>query len=125
MGYLEAGVGDAEVVDPVDFRKEADHLAEGVGNAEQQHQSDEAVEARVVHEGRPYGREEHRHEDGNHQYEHHHADQIDPRQVDRDLIATLHSRNQHASTLSRLIHIKAKILEGKDVAKRCHKERLM
>ena len=46
----EARIGDAEGVDPADFRIEADDLAEGVEDAEQQHADDEAVEARIVQE---------------------------------------------------------------------------
>ena len=44
----EAGIGDAEGVDPADFRIEPDHLAEGVEDAESQHADDQAVEPRVV-----------------------------------------------------------------------------
>jgi hypothetical protein len=119
MGDFKRRVGNAEVIDPIHFRKQADDLAEGVGDAEQKYQTYEAVEAGVVHEGRSDGGKEHRHQNGDHQDEHHHADQIDPRQVDRHLLRVVrHCRNQHASTLSH--HLTAKTLEGKDVAKRCH-----
>ena len=34
---LDAGLGDAERVDPADLRKQPDHLAEGQHDADQQH----------------------------------------------------------------------------------------
>ncbi len=97
MGDVEGRVGDAEAVDPVHFREQADDLAEGVGDAEEENETDEAVEPRIVHEGGADGGEEHGDKHGHDEDEHHHADQIDPRQVDRDLIRTFrHGRHQHA-----------------------------
>ena len=55
---LDAGLGDAEGVDPADLREQAEHLPEGEHDADQQHRDDDAVEARIGEEGgrRPAGR---------------------------------------------------------------------
>jgi hypothetical protein len=101
MRIFEARIGDAEAVDPVHLGEEAHHLAEGMGDAEKEDQADEPIEPRIVHEGGANGGEEHGHEHGHDEDEHHHADQIDSRLVDRDLLRMFrHGRDQHASTLS-------------------------
>ena len=46
----EAGIGDAEIVDPGDLRIEPDHLAERQDGADQQHQPDQRVEAGIGEE---------------------------------------------------------------------------
>ena len=46
----EAGIGEAEIVDPGDFRIQPDHLAERQHDADEQHADDQRVEARIGHE---------------------------------------------------------------------------
>ena len=47
------GIGDAEIVDPGDFRIEPDHLAERQDDADQQHRADQRVEAGIGEEREP------------------------------------------------------------------------
>ena len=47
----EAGIGNAEIVDPGDLRIEPDHLAERQDDADQQHRADQRVEAGIGEEG--------------------------------------------------------------------------
>ena len=46
----EAGIGEAEIIDPGDFRIEADHLARRQHDADQQDPDDQRVEAGIGHE---------------------------------------------------------------------------
>ena len=46
----EAGIGEAEIVDPGDFRIEPDHLPERQDDADQQHAEDQPVQAGIGHE---------------------------------------------------------------------------
>ena len=46
----EAGIGEAEIIDPGDFRIEPHHLAHRQDDAETQHADDQRVEARIGHE---------------------------------------------------------------------------
>ena len=48
----DAGIGDAEGVDPADLRIEAQHLAEGIDDADEQHADDQAVQAGIGQEAR-------------------------------------------------------------------------
>ena len=48
----DAGIGDAERVDPANFRVEAQDLAEGVDDADEQHAEDEPVQPGIGHEAR-------------------------------------------------------------------------
>ena len=49
----DAGIGDAEIVDPADLRIEPQHLAEGIDDADDQHADDEAVQAGIGQEAVP------------------------------------------------------------------------
>lgn len=72
------GVGEAEVVDPVDFAEQADDLAEGHQYADEQDPEDEPVEARVGEEGGDdLRRENERHEAGDDE-KHQHPHEVDP-----------------------------------------------
>ena len=46
----EAGIGDAESVDPADLGIEPQHLAEGIDDADDQHAEDEAVQTGIGQE---------------------------------------------------------------------------
>ena len=48
---LDAGLGDAEGVDPADFGKQAEDLPERQADADEQHGDDDAVQAGVGEEG--------------------------------------------------------------------------
>ena len=50
-GRRQAGIGDAEIVDPGDFGVEPDHLAEGQDDADEQHAADQGIEAGIGEEG--------------------------------------------------------------------------
>ena len=74
----QAGIGDAEIVDPGDFRIEPDHLAERQDDADQQHRADQRVEAGIGEEGCDDLLVEHdRHQRAQHQ-EHQHPHQENP-----------------------------------------------
>ncbi len=60
LAHFEAGIGDAEAVHPLHFRREARDLAEGEDDADEQHAEDDAVEARIIEEGGPDLPVEHR-----------------------------------------------------------------
>ena len=74
----EAGIGDAEIVDPGDFRIEPDHLAERQDDADQQHQADQRVEAGIGEEGQDDLLVEHDHHQRAQHQEHQHPHQEDP-----------------------------------------------
>ena len=46
----DAGIGNAEIVDPVDLGIEPEHLAEGIDGADDQDADDQRVKARIGHE---------------------------------------------------------------------------
>jgi hypothetical protein len=46
----EAGIGDAEIVDPVDLGVEPEHLTERINDADQKHADDQRVQAGIGHE---------------------------------------------------------------------------
>ena len=74
----EAGIGDAEVVDPGDLRIEPDHLAERQDDADQQHRADQRVEAGIGEEGDHDLLVEHHHQQGAQHQEHQHPHQENP-----------------------------------------------
>ena len=49
----DAGIGDAEIVDPADLRIEPQHLAERVDDADHEHADDQRVQAGIGHEAVP------------------------------------------------------------------------
>ena len=73
------GIGDAEIVDPGDFRIEPDHLAERQDDADQEHQADQRVEAGIGEEGRDDLLVEHDHDQRAQHQEHQHPHQENPR----------------------------------------------
>ena len=85
----DAGIGDAEIVDPVDLGIEPQNLAEGIDNADQEHADDQRVQPWVGHETRPelagLTVEDHGEQDGEDQ-EQAHAPEKDLRAREFDLI---------------------------------------
>ena len=49
----EAGIRDAEIVDPGDLGIEPEHLTERIDDADQKHADDQRVQAGIGHEARP------------------------------------------------------------------------
>ncbi len=74
----KAGIGDAEIVDPGDFRIEPDHLPERQDDADQQHRADQRVEAGIGEEGDDDLLVEHDHDQRAQHQEHQHPHQEDP-----------------------------------------------
>jgi hypothetical protein len=74
----QARIGDAEIVDPGDFRIEPDHLAEGQDDADQQDCADQCVEAGIGKEGEDDLLVEHDRDQRAQHQEHHHSHQEDP-----------------------------------------------
>ena len=50
MRYFQTGIGNAETVDPVHLRPQAEHHPERIGNAQKQNHDYEAVKTGVGHE---------------------------------------------------------------------------
>ena len=46
----DAGIGDTEIIDPVDLGIEPEHLAEGIDGADDQHADDQAIQAGIGQE---------------------------------------------------------------------------
>ena len=74
----EARIGEAEAVDPGDFGKQPDHLAEGEQDADDQHRDDQRVQARIGHERDHDLLVQHDQHEAAQDQEHHHPDQEDP-----------------------------------------------
>ena len=72
------GIGDAEIVDPGDFRIEPDHLAERQDDADQQHRADQRVEAGIGEERENDLLVEHDCDQRAEHQEHQHPHQEDP-----------------------------------------------
>ena len=74
----EAGIGEAEAVDPGDLGEQPDHLPERQHDADQQHADDQRVEAGIGEEGGPDLPVEDDDDQRAQDQEHQHPDQKDP-----------------------------------------------
>ncbi len=74
----EAGIGEAEPIDPVDLGEQADDLPERQHDADQQHAEDQRVEARIREESGPDLAVKHDGDQRHQDHEHQHPDQKDP-----------------------------------------------
>ncbi len=74
----KAGVGDAEIVDPGDFRIEPDHLPERQDDADQEHRPDQGVEPGIGKEGGDDLLVEHHHDEAAEHQKDQHAHQENP-----------------------------------------------
>ena len=74
----QAGIGDAEIVDPGDLRIEPDHLPEGQDDADQHHHADQPIEAGIGEEGQDDLLVEHDHDQRAEHEKHQHPHQEDP-----------------------------------------------
>ena len=74
----QAGIGDAEIVDPGDLGIEPDHLPERQDDADQQHRADQRVEAGIGEEGGDDLLVEHDHDQRAQHQEHQHPHQENP-----------------------------------------------
>ena len=74
----EAGIGQPEAVDPVDLRKQPDHLPERQQDADEQHADDQRVEPGIGEEGDPDLPVQHDDDQRAQDQEHQHPDQKDP-----------------------------------------------
>ena len=78
LGDREAGVGEAEAVDPGDLGEEADHLPEREQDADEQHRDDQGIQARIGHEGGDDLLVQHEQHEPAQDQEHQHPDQENP-----------------------------------------------
>ena len=87
---LDAGLGDAERVDPADLGEQAEHLPEGEDDADQQHRDDDAVQARIGEEGLVDLAVENERDEAGDDQEYDHPPQIDLRR--RELVRVVLAR---------------------------------
>ena len=88
-GGLEARIGDAEMIDPVDLGPQPPHHAEAVENTDQKHANDESIETHIGHEGALDLRKQDHRQDGHQEGEHHHANEINLGKVENCLLSGL------------------------------------